>query len=97
MGFSVIYDVCVQYPAPFRDFLMGLALLGLFAARSWTIFRMSCPAIYWKASGTCRTDTSISMFVGCYWSRVPSKYLTEHVTHLDKHGHPSVSVLAAYL
>jgi len=33
MRFSVIYDACVLYPAPLRDFLMRLALSGLFAAR----------------------------------------------------------------
>ena len=35
MGFTVIYDACVLYPAPLRDFLMRLALTGLFRAR-WT-------------------------------------------------------------
>lgn len=33
--FAVIYDACVLYPAPLRDFLMHLALTGLFRAR-WT-------------------------------------------------------------
>ena len=33
MRFSVIYDACVLYPAPLRDFLIRLALSGLFAAR----------------------------------------------------------------
>ena len=31
----VIYDACVLYPAPLRDFLMWLALSGLFRAK-WT-------------------------------------------------------------
>jgi len=31
----VLYDACVLYPAPLRDFLMHLALTGLFSAR-WT-------------------------------------------------------------
>ncbi len=35
MSFVVIYDACVLYPAPLRDFLMRLALTGLFRAR-WT-------------------------------------------------------------
>lgn len=34
-AFSAIYDACVLYPAPLRDFLMWLALTDLFKAR-WT-------------------------------------------------------------
>lgn len=33
--FTAIYDACVLYPAPLRDFLMWLALSGRFRAR-WT-------------------------------------------------------------
>lgn len=33
MRFTVVYDACVLYPAPLRDFLMHLALTGLFAAK----------------------------------------------------------------
>jgi hypothetical protein len=33
--FTVVYDACVLYPAPLRDFLMRLALTDLFRAR-WT-------------------------------------------------------------
>lgn len=33
--FTIIYDACVLYPAPLRDFLMRLALTDLFRAR-WT-------------------------------------------------------------
>lgn len=33
--FVVVYDACVLYPAPMRDFLMHLATTGLFSAR-WT-------------------------------------------------------------
>src|SRR5215831_7341133 len=33
--FTVVYDACVFYPAPLRDFLMHLALTELFRAR-WT-------------------------------------------------------------
>jgi len=32
-NFTVIYDVCVLYPAPLRDFLMRLALTELYRAR----------------------------------------------------------------
>ena len=32
---SAIYDACVLYPAPLRDFLMQLALTDLFRAK-WT-------------------------------------------------------------
>lgn len=35
MRFVVVYDACVLYPAPLRDFLMRLATTGLFAAK-WT-------------------------------------------------------------
>ena len=35
MRFIVVYDACVLYPAPVRDFLLRLALSGLFAAK-WT-------------------------------------------------------------
>lgn len=35
MRFVVILDACVLYPAPLRDFLLRLAITGLFAAR-WT-------------------------------------------------------------
>lgn len=35
MGFVVIYDACVLYPAPSRDFLIRLARTGLFSAK-WT-------------------------------------------------------------
>jgi len=35
MRFVVIYDACVLYPAPLRDFLMRLATTGLFSAK-WT-------------------------------------------------------------
>jgi predicted nucleic acid-binding protein len=31
--FTAVYDACVLYPAPLRDFLMGLALTGRFRAR----------------------------------------------------------------
>ncbi|MBK1620612.1 PIN domain-containing protein [Lamprobacter modestohalophilus] len=31
--FTVVYDACVLYPAPLRDFLMRLALTDLFRAR----------------------------------------------------------------
>lgn len=34
-SFTVVYDACVLYPAPLRDFLMWLALSGRFRAR-WT-------------------------------------------------------------
>jgi len=34
-SFTVLYDACVLYPAPLRDFLMHLALTELFRAR-WT-------------------------------------------------------------
>lgn len=34
-NFTVVYDACVLYPAPLRDFLMELALTDLFRAR-WT-------------------------------------------------------------
>jgi hypothetical protein len=33
--FTAVYDACVLYPAPLRDFLMWLALSGRFRAR-WT-------------------------------------------------------------
>lgn len=33
--FTAIYDACVLYPAPLRDFLMWLGLSGRFRAR-WT-------------------------------------------------------------
>ena len=33
--FTVVYDACVLYPAPVRDFLMQLATTGLFRA-CWT-------------------------------------------------------------
>lgn len=33
--FTALYDACVLYPAPLRDFLMHLALTDLFAAK-WT-------------------------------------------------------------
>ncbi len=33
--FTAVYDACVLYPAPLRDFLMWLALTDLFKAR-WT-------------------------------------------------------------
>lgn len=33
--FTVVYDACVLYPAPLRDFLMQLALSDLFRA-CWT-------------------------------------------------------------
>src|SRR3712207_4197022 len=32
---TVVYDACVLYPAPLRDFLMRLALTDLYRAR-WT-------------------------------------------------------------
>lgn len=35
MKFVVVYDACVLYPAPLRDFLIRLANTGLFAAK-WT-------------------------------------------------------------
>jgi len=35
MRFAVVYDACVLYPAPLRDFLLQLATTGLFAAK-WT-------------------------------------------------------------
>lgn len=35
MSFVVVYDACVLYPAPLRDFLMRLALTGLCRAK-WT-------------------------------------------------------------
>lgn len=35
MAFTVIFDACVLYPAPLRDFLLQLALTDLFAAH-WT-------------------------------------------------------------
>jgi len=34
-SFTAVYDACVLYPAPLRDFLMWLALSGLYRAR-WT-------------------------------------------------------------
>ena len=34
-NFTVIYDACVLYPAPLRDFLMRLAMTDLYRAR-WT-------------------------------------------------------------
>ncbi|CEL28250.1 PIN domain-containing protein [Pseudomonas fluorescens] len=34
-SFTAVYDACVLYPAPLRDFLMWLALSGRFRAR-WT-------------------------------------------------------------
>ncbi len=34
-GFTVVFDACVLYPAPLRDFLMHLALTDVFRAK-WT-------------------------------------------------------------
>ena len=34
-NFTVLFDACVLYPAPLRDFLMRLAMTGAFRAR-WT-------------------------------------------------------------
>jgi len=34
-AFTVIYDACVLYPAPLRDFLIRLAMTGTFRA-CWT-------------------------------------------------------------
>ena len=34
-AFTVVYDACVLYPAPLRDFLIRLAMTGTFRAR-WT-------------------------------------------------------------
>ena len=31
--FTAVYDACVLYPAPLRDFLMWLSLSGRFRAR----------------------------------------------------------------
>jgi len=33
MSFTVVYDACVLYPAPLRDFLLHLAATDLFRAR----------------------------------------------------------------
>lgn len=35
-SFTAVYDACVLYPAPLRDFLMWLALSGRFRAR-WSV------------------------------------------------------------
>ena len=35
MNFIVVYDACVLYPAPVRDFLLEIAISGLVAAK-WT-------------------------------------------------------------
>lgn len=35
MAFVVVYDACVLYPAPLRDLLMRLAVVGIVRAR-WT-------------------------------------------------------------
>lgn len=35
-SFTAVYDACVLYPAPLRDFLMWLALSGLFRAK-WSV------------------------------------------------------------
>lgn len=34
-SFTALYDACVLYPAPLRDFLVQLALTDLFRAK-WT-------------------------------------------------------------
>ena len=33
MAFTVVYDVCVLFPAPLRDLLMRIARAGLVRAR----------------------------------------------------------------
>lgn len=35
MRYTVVFDACVLYPAPLRDFLMRLSMTGLFCAK-WT-------------------------------------------------------------
>ena len=35
-GLIVVYDACILYPAPLRNFLMWLALTDLFQAK-WTM------------------------------------------------------------
>ena len=35
MEYTVIFDACVLYPAPLRDFLLRLSMTGLFSAK-WT-------------------------------------------------------------
>lgn len=35
MRYTVVFDACVLYPAPLRDFLLRLSMTGLFAAK-WT-------------------------------------------------------------
>ena len=35
-SFTAVYDACVPYPAPLRDFLMWLALSGCFRAK-WSL------------------------------------------------------------
>ena len=33
MRYTVVFDACVLYPAPLRDFLLRLSMTGLFAAK----------------------------------------------------------------
>jgi predicted nucleic acid-binding protein len=35
MRYTIVFDACVLYPAPLRDFLLRLSMTGLFAAK-WT-------------------------------------------------------------
>ncbi|PLY14480.1 MAG: hypothetical protein C0631_10780, partial [Sedimenticola sp.] len=35
MRYTVVFDACVLYPAPLRDFLLRLSMTGLFSAK-WT-------------------------------------------------------------
>ena len=41
MRYTVIYDACVLYPAPLRDFLLRLATTDLFSANGLTKYMMS--------------------------------------------------------
>ena len=43
--FTAVYDACVLYPAPLRDFLMWLGLSGRFRARSEPVNDFATPGI----------------------------------------------------
>ena len=50
MAFIVLYDANVLYPAEMRNFLMHLALMGVFRASSLRIYMKNGSAASWRTA-----------------------------------------------
>lgn len=81
-AFTVVYDACVLYPAPLRDFLLWLALSGRFRARWSASINEEWTRNLLKDRPDIRAE-QLERTVALMNAAVPDALVAEHETLID--------------